>query len=94
MREMGIYDRLIDLLDERRLTKDELRDFLLFLFGDANFDGVPDPQADWEGFLRAIDTLQKKEKKQWNPITKKLAPWIDVKKLNHAYNTDSACVIS
>jgi Mg-chelatase subunit ChlD len=92
MREMGFHHRLMDLLDERPLSVDELRDFLFLLFGPDRFDGVPDPQLNWAGFLGRISTMLKDEKKQWNPVTKKMAPWVDVKKLDKMYG-DSKCVI-
>lgn len=91
-RELGYHNRLFDLLDERQLTKDELRDFFMLLFGEAQFDGVPDPQADWKGFVSELDRIMKKENNQWNPITKKVQPWVDVKKLNKAYG-ESGCSI-
>lgn len=84
-REMGYHNRLFDLLDERLLSQDELREFLFLIFGEDNFDGVPDPQANWKGFMKSITDIVGREKKQWNPITKKLNPWIDLKKLDKAY---------
>lgn len=91
-REMGFHDRLFDMLDERKLTKGELRDFCALLFGEANFDGIPDPSEDWPGFIKRIDRLLKNEKRHWNPIKKKLTPWMDVKKLNSIYG-DSSCTV-
>ena len=38
MREMGFHDRVFDMLDERTLTKSELRDFFRLLFGLDNFE--------------------------------------------------------
>lgn len=84
-REMGYYNRLFDLLDERQLSPDELRDFLMLLFGSENFDGVPDPQADWKGFLKCITEMVQKEQKQWDPVKKRMAPWVDLKKLDKTY---------
>ena len=92
-REMGYYNRLFDLLDERSLSPDELRDFLFLLFGAENFDGVPDPQVDWKGFLKSITAIVNKEKKQWNPVTKKMAPWVDVKKLDKAYKKKGCTIM-
>jgi Mg-chelatase subunit ChlD len=92
-REMGYHDRLFDLLDERKLTKDELRDLFALLFGEAQFDGVPDPQADWVGFVKALSKIVEKEKGQWNPMTKKVQPWVDMKKLNKAYGGGSCSVM-
>jgi len=86
-REMGYHNKLFDLLDERQLSPDELRDFLLLLFGAGKFDGVPDPQADWDGFVKMIKPIVEKENLQWNPISKRMCPWVDIKKLNKTYKT-------
>lgn len=91
-REMGYHDRLFDMLDERKLTKGEVRDLCALLFGESNFDGIPDPSVDWPGFFKNIERLLKKEKRHWNPIKKKLSPWIDLKKLNSIYG-DSSCAL-
>eukprot|EP00536_Pseudo-nitzschia_multiseries_P012053 jgi/Psemu1/298004/fgenesh1_pm.441_\ len=85
IREMGFSHKLFDMLDERKLTRDELREFFLLVFGPDLFDGVPDPYADWKGFLSRIETIVNKEKKQWNPIRKRMTPWIDTKKLDRVY---------
>mmetsp|Transcript_25040 Transcript_25040/g.73303 ORF Transcript_25040/g.73303 Transcript_25040/m.73303 type:complete len:404 (-) Transcript_25040:337-1548(-) len=90
IREFGFYERVFDLIDERKLTKSELRQFCLLLFGEAEFDGVPDPSVDWLGFLNEIERMLRKEKAQWNPIKKKVLPWIDTKQLNKMYG-DSSC---
>ena len=89
-REMGYYDRLFDLLDERMLTKGELRDFCMLLFGGTNFDGVPDPEEDWNGFMEAIKKLVKMESDQWNPIKKRMCPWIDWRVLERHFGRDDA----
>jgi len=82
-REMGYHNRLFDLLDERKLTVDEMRDMITLLLGDL--DGAPDPQADWKEFLKVVESMLAKEKKQWNPMKRRLTPWIDTRKLDRAY---------
>merc|ERR1739844_444943 len=75
IREMGFSHRLFDLLDERPLTKDELLEFFRLIFGEDKFDSsvVPDPQIDWKGFSeRVAVVVNEEEKKQWNPIKKKM----------------------
>merc|ERR1712224_484646 len=90
IREMGFSHKLFDLLDERPLTKDELKEFFLLIFGPAKLDGIPDPQIDWKGFLKHIQKIvEKHEQKQWNPMKKTRTPWVDVKKLNKAYAQNS-----
>jgi hypothetical protein len=65
LREMGYHDRVFDMLDERALTKTEVRDFCALLFGEENFDGVPDPSLEWDAFLEEMKRLLKKESLQW-----------------------------
>mmetsp|Transcript_8626 Transcript_8626/g.14623 ORF Transcript_8626/g.14623 Transcript_8626/m.14623 type:complete len:397 (-) Transcript_8626:219-1409(-) len=95
-REMGYHNRLFDLLDERRLTPDEVRDLLCLLFGTEKFDGAPDPQGDWKGFLRVVQSVVADENEQWNPVRRKLTPWVDVKKLAKVHknrNKSKNCAI-
>jgi hypothetical protein len=92
-RELGYHHRLFDLLDERAFTHDEVREFLGLLFGEGQFDAVPDPQADWKGFVSDVDRIVKKENNQWNPISKKVQPWVDMKKLNKVYGGGSCCLM-
>uniref|UniRef100_A0A7S4J1H4 Uncharacterized protein n=1 Tax=Odontella aurita TaxID=265563 RepID=A0A7S4J1H4_9STRA len=92
-RELGYHDRLFDLVDERPLTKGEIRDFCALLFDVDEVDGLPDPGADWSGFVKALQNLLKKEQLQWNPIRKKMAPWISLKLLNKAHGDKSMCTV-
>lgn len=84
IRESGFHDKLFDMLNERKLSKGELREFCELLFGQTHFDGCPDP-ADWKGFLGVTTSILKQEDKQYNPIKKKPTPWIDVRSLNKVY---------
>jgi hypothetical protein len=65
LREMGYHDRVFDMLDERALTKTELRDFCALLFGEENIDGMPDPSLDWEGFISDVERLVAREREHW-----------------------------
>jgi hypothetical protein len=94
VRELGYHDRLFDLIDERPLTKGEIRDFCCLVFGIDDFNTIPDPASNWLGFLKAINHLQKSEAKQWNPIKKKKKRWINLKQLNKIYGDGSKCTIS
>lgn len=82
MREMGNPHRLFDLLDERKFTRAELRDFCFLLFGAGNFDGVPDPEVDFTGFLKELQSIMSREEGQWNPVKKKVKPLLDLKEMN------------
>lgn len=84
-REMGYNHRIFDLLDERVLNKDELRQFLTLLFGRTAMENAPDPAVDWSGFASVVARAVQAEGKQWNPSTKKLDYWIDLKQLDKTY---------
>uniref|UniRef100_A0A7S4UHK9 VWFA domain-containing protein n=1 Tax=Ditylum brightwellii TaxID=49249 RepID=A0A7S4UHK9_9STRA len=95
IRELGFHDLVFDLIDQRPLTKGELRQFCTVLFGEEHFDGTPDPSIDWVGFHADIERMVKNEEWQWNPIKKKNMPWIDTRLLNRIYGTTScSCVVS
>jgi hypothetical protein len=85
MREMGFHSKLFDLMDERSLSVDELREFFRILFGNGKMDAVPDPQADWNGFYQAIERLVDGEQKTWNPVHKRMEPWVDMRTLKKLY---------
>ena len=83
-REWGFPSRLFDLLDEKTLTMDEMRDFLELVFVDSK-TCLPDPAADWEEFKKCVSKLIVKEEKPWNPIKTKPTPWIDMRQLENTY---------
>jgi len=91
-REIGYHNRLFDLIDERPLTKEEVRSFCCLLFGCEEED-LPDPVVNFDEFLRAVKLRLQTEQLQWNPIKKKITPWILTKELKKAYS-DKTCVIS
>jgi hypothetical protein len=84
-REMGTQHRLFDLLDERQLNRDEVKEFLEILFGPASLEFAPDVHTDWKGFIKVVTRLVKQHPQEWNPRTKKNEPWVDVKKLEKCF---------
>jgi Mg-chelatase subunit ChlD len=91
MREMGFYHKLFDLIDERSLTRDELKDFFLLIYGVDALDGLPDPQIDWPRFLDRIAMVTNAEKPQWNPVKRRMMPWIDIRRLDRKYGNHPTC---
>jgi hypothetical protein len=86
MREMGFWNKLFDLLDERPLSKSELKEFMKLLFGAATVsETIPDVEDDWKGFCDGLTILLQQEQKQWNPLSKRLEPWIDMKQIKRQY---------
>jgi hypothetical protein len=71
VREMGYQHRLFDLLDERALNQEEIKEFLELLFGKANFENAPDVHEDWKGFVKGVGRVLKKQQNLWNPKNEK-----------------------
>lgn len=81
-RESGIRIDVLDEIDERALTVQEVRDLCSLLFSTPL---LPDPAVNWNAFFQAISGLMSREKPQWNPVTRKLSPWINLIDLNRLY---------
>jgi hypothetical protein len=84
-REMGYHHRVMDLLDERLLTIDELKDFLVLLFG-STIENAPNPRYDWNGFSQVVSRTVKAEGQLYNPATGKLDHWINLRVLDRLYS--------
>lgn len=90
LREMGYHHRIFDMMDERPFTHEELREFCtLMLVDQSPSDELPDPSADWDEFAGTVKKLLEKQKGQWNPIKQKVAPWIDMRKMEKLYSGKS-----
>ena len=86
LREFGYHDRLFDLIDNRRLSSSEVRDYCNLLLGNDAFDGIPDPTSNWEAFSRRLSkVLCANHDRPYNPMKKKPTEWINIKKLNRLY---------
>ncbi|KAL3935260.1 MAG: hypothetical protein SGBAC_009189 [Bacillariaceae sp.] len=85
LREFGCHHRVFDILDERPFLKSDIRDFFALLFGRENFDGIADPQIDWDAFVQQITHLLEAEASQYNPLTRRVSPWINISRLNRIH---------
>ena len=81
---MGCNQRVLDLIDERKLTPTELREFCTVLLGDKA-GHLPDPNVSWKAFSTALEKELKDYRLQWDPLKKKMKPWIDIREMNKAY---------
>lgn len=84
-REMGYHRRMFDLLDERLLSKDELKEYLELLFGSDAMETFPDINVNWKDFLTRLSTLGDMKCEHYNPWYQKPTPWIDLNQLDRCY---------
>lgn len=89
LREIGLEKRLFDFIDERKLTRSEVREFCCSIFGEEYDDSIPDPSSDWKGFISEIQHLNRTATKTYDPIKRKVLPWIDVRELERLYGDSS-----
>lgn len=81
IREFGIPVKELDLLDEKKLSLDQIRQFATFLFG-GKADSYPHPEVDLAGFKKALNTQANLAGKVWCPIRKTMVLWIDTHKIS------------
>mmetsp|Transcript_45835 Transcript_45835/g.96211 ORF Transcript_45835/g.96211 Transcript_45835/m.96211 type:complete len:366 (+) Transcript_45835:693-1790(+) len=91
-RELGYHDRLFDLIDERPLTAGEARAFCCLILG-INEAELPDPGESATLFLKALKTRLENEQLQWNPIKKKMTPWILTKELKKSFSSRNCAIM-
>jgi len=83
-REWGFHNKLMHIIDEAPLSHMQLRDYCAFLFG-IDAENLPNPITQWKNFHKYVESKQKLLTKQWNPLTQKLATWIDLEIMNEIY---------
>ncbi len=84
-REMGFMPRLLDTLDQRLLTKDELRLLLVALFGRRVMLECPDLHTEWSDFYHFLLEVNENEGRHWRLHTNTMEPWIDMRVLHELY---------
>jgi len=87
LRESGLAPKMMDAMDERSLTLDEIHSLstMLFMGEDSSGFDLPHPQMDQNKFLTTLTKLVKKGPTQWNSIKNRMMPWIDLRKLESMY---------
>jgi hypothetical protein len=83
-REWGFRSKLFEKLRERPLTHSELHDYCALIFG-VKKDALADPKDQWEDFYYDIEALNARERRQYNPLTKRNRGWIDLKQMGKIY---------
>jgi hypothetical protein len=91
-RELGFHEVVFDALDERTLELGELKSFCGLLFG-SNPTVIPDPATNWKAFIVYVEDALMRERLQWNPITEKMAPWINLRVLNNVYGQGKCTIM-
>ena len=92
-RLFGLPDKLFDALDETALQPTQIKSFIETLL---SCDTLPEPELDVSKFVHAVAHAQKGLPLVFDPISQKMKPWIDLRKLEWAINRKcgkGACAI-
>lgn len=81
MREIGYHHRILDMLDERKLTISEVKDYCKILFGPTKMKDLPRPELDLCMFLGGLKTIISEQEEQWNMMKQKMKPLISISKV-------------
>jgi len=84
LREFGFNVKEFDLLDESKLTLEQIRVVCSIILG-GRIDDYPHPEVDFKGFLIEVNRRNKALPKVYDPITKQMHHWIKVDKLKAIY---------
>lgn len=87
LREMGSHHKVFDLLDERSLSAGEMAIFVRLLLGCF---GSAEPSVDWSLFESQLGSAVKVARQTWHPLRKRMAPWIDMRRLRKKYGKKSS----
>ena len=82
-RLFGLPDKLFDALDETALQPTQIKSFIETLL---SCDTLPEPELDVSKFVQAVANAQKGLPLVFDPISQKMKPWIDLRKLEWAIN--------
>eukprot|EP00600_Ochromonadales_sp_CCMP1393_P002840 CAMPEP_0174987736 /NCGR_PEP_ID=MMETSP0004_2-20121128/19719_1 /TAXON_ID=420556 /ORGANISM="Ochromonas sp., Strain CCMP1393" /LENGTH=376 /DNA_ID=CAMNT_0016240841 /DNA_START=180 /DNA_END=1310 /DNA_ORIENTATION=- len=92
LREFGISVKELDLLDERKLSADEMRKVCKAIFG-GKLDDYPHPEMDFGDLWSILEEKNRAAGLVWNPSTQKYQNWVEKRPLEAAYGKKSGCVI-
>mgnify|MGYP007078126737 CR=1 FL=1 len=76
-----------DLLDEKPLIPSQIKQFAELLLGCSN---LPEPEVDRKGFAEAVKNALAEVPLTYDPRTKSMKPWINVK---HIFGGSGGCVV-
>jgi len=96
-RESGVNFPVFDILNDRPLVHEELQDFVALLFDRQinnqtawNEQPIPNPLTQYAKFREEIMELNKKNGGLYNPIRKRVMPWVDIRELDRVYGSDAS----
>ncbi len=90
LREFGVKVKELDMIDERKLTTQQMIKYLSILFN-CEVSTIPQPDFDWGTFEKWVKDNNTKVQNTFNPNSSKNSPepWINISQLNACYNPNA-----
>jgi hypothetical protein len=83
-REFGIHLKELDLIDESRISAEQMRMVCSILLG-VRVDDFPHPSAEFSAFMDTLRYQLDKSPEVYDSVTKKLKKWVDVRSIQKCY---------
>ncbi len=95
-REFGISLKDMDLIDEQKLSSDQMRSLTSYLVSDGDAFKMPHPDGDFDKFFKEIKRLSLTAPRIYCTVRKQEHTWIDFDHLRKEYGPpgSKACSIS
>lgn len=90
LREWGVHMKEFDLLDESKLTKEQVWKMAQMIYG-GHKDQWPHPEIDFSGFCTELQKKNRETPKVWDTNKGAMMEWIEVSRVQSFYG--SGCVI-
>lgn len=94
IREFGIRMKEMDLLDETKLSTDQMRAMVATLTIGGPPSEVPHPEVDWSRFLTFTNTVTQNQPTVYCPIECKQKRYLKTKVLAREYHAKAGCICS
>lgn len=92
LREWGCQHKLMDILDEKALSPNEIVQFIELVLGPTAAD-LPNPQVDYAGFEKGLAAVLEKVPLAFDPLRKRPRAWISIDKMRKKYGKGGCAVM-
>ena len=90
-RECGFSLKEFDLLEERKLSAEEVRKYAIAVTGNGD---LPNPSLNWSAFVKDIERDLNTIGPLYNPVTKRKEKIMNVAKIKSRYGPGGCCTIA
>lgn len=91
-RELGLPIKEFDLIDEAKLSAEQMRVVVSFILGGLP-GNLPHPDLNWPDFSAHVAAANLRTLSVWDPLTRQPQRWIKMSQLTRDYHSGSGCCV-